>query len=175
MLAMRPAFVVPVATISQFACEAQQPSANTPTATATVTIADTTSAAPTSTAEAAATAGADPATKRKRPVKKTPWITYDGKIGADAKALNPRDGDSRMIFARRDGHCYVTVPLPPEEQTRMRGGVVKVVDCPDAMQHQEWDSCLGGTMYQLANDDCICRVGGNPPPPPAKATCPPKS
>ena len=170
---MRPAFVVTVATISQFACEASQPNANTPSATATVTIADT-SAAPTSTTAPTATATADPAVMRKRSVKKTPWITYEGKIAGDQKPLNPRDADNRMIFARRDGHCYVTVPLPPEQQTKMRGGVVKVVDCPDAMQHPQWDSCLGGTMYQLENDDCICRVGGNPPPPAARASCPPK-
>jgi hypothetical protein len=169
---MRPAFVVTVATLSQFGCDASQP-ANTPTPTATVSIADataTTAAAPSATTAASA----DPASKRKRPVKEVKWEQYDGKLGGKETPLNPRNADNRMIFARRDGHCYITVPLPPEEVTRMRAGIAKVVDCPDAMQHEAWDSCLGGTMYQLENDDCVCRVGGNPPPPPAKASCPPK-
>lgn len=90
------------------------------------------------------------------------------------KALNAVDAQGRMIYAGRDGGCYVHLPFPAGAQRPpgMRPPI-EALDCPPEMQHESWSDCGGGTIWAIRDGEgCECRIMSNPPPAPRPIDCP---
>jgi len=90
------------------------------------------------------------------------------------RALNPQHPDHGTIFAAPDGSCFVNLPFV---EAPTSGGVphpTKAVPCPSGMDHPSWRECAGEVIRASEDgDDCVCEVGGNPPPPTVpRITCP---
>ncbi len=178
---LRPAFVITVAAVAQLAACDRETVTENPPPPQWATSGTATALAPAASSSALhdnppAVLTADP-TKTKRVVRAPlPKTLPYGKLAPAGIAINPRS-EGRTIYARADGHCYVKVPpnpAAPKPKSKHPPQPVALVNCPDAMQDPAWDTCLDGRMRKLGDDDCLCRIDGNPPPPPWRADCPKK-
>lgn len=63
----------------------------------------------------------------------------------------------------------------PDDVTPMPGmpPPTQDVTCPKIMEDPAWRSCETGEIVGTeGKDDCLCRIMGNPPPPPKTVSCP---
>jgi hypothetical protein len=93
---------------------------------------------------------------------------------ASPRTLNAEDAEGRTIFIDGDGDCYVMLPFPADQRRHpgMRGPTQNLA-CPAEMASPEWGECANGVIkLDVSAEECICYIGGNPPPPPRQVTCP---
>ena len=87
------------------------------------------------------------------------------------RLLNAYHPEYGMIY-RRTGTCVVYLPTQEDLPPGMMGPSADV-ECPTAMASFLWTQCQGGSLFADPKGTiCVCRVGGNPPPPSSYDHCP---
>jgi len=140
-------------------------------------VAATASAAPTSTATTSPTAtptaasGAPRSTVIPSASAAPERLSWSDTESYRAK-LNPTDAQGRTISVRWSdtAKCYVSVPLPPEQRTKLAYARAVEVPCPPIMSQPAFKQCSG--TVKTDGQSCACFRGGNPPPPPVRVPCP---
>lgn len=97
----------------------------------------------------------------------------EGPVAWDAypNVVNARSEDGKTVY-RHDRGCYMHGEFD-EPPTSWVPPPIEEVDCPPVMRSAHWSFCVGGTLQANADGSaCLCRMDGNPPPPPHLQDCP---
>ena len=90
------------------------------------------------------------------------------------KQLNSLNEDGKVIYANRDGGCFIHLPFPDGERPPPgKRPPTQAVTCPPEMTATVWKECSGGTIWTArSGEGCECRIMSNPPPAPRPIDCP---
>jgi hypothetical protein len=95
---------------------------------------------------------------------------------AQEVSLNPLSQGSAVRLAS-NGTCFVYLPFGPLKPGEQRPPGTEppraAVSCPAGFAADSaYRDCIEGVVLAKAASDCVCAIGGNPPPLPRPVNCP---